>query len=92
MRLISDFLVLFLCVHTVRLSSIEDNWSNFKINFNKTYKNSEEETKRFEIFKENFEFITNHNGNKTFKFKVHVNRFADVSEDEVVAELEEESK
>ncbi|CAD7086712.1 unnamed protein product [Hermetia illucens] len=40
-----------------RIGSLDEEWSKFKVQYNKVYKNPEEETKRKEIFSKNLDFI-----------------------------------
>ena len=81
MKSIKFCLVFVLCIGAVCAVSDEDEWKNFKTKFNKTYENSEEEAKRLEIFKNNLEFIRKHDEREN-KFKVEVNRLADLNTNE----------
>jgi hypothetical protein len=68
-------------------SQIKTEWSEFKIKFNRTYHQPEEETKRYEIFKENKVKIKAHNEkyeSGTESFKVEINRYGDMNWDEIV--------
>lgn len=86
MMLIKFVLLLIPCVTSISRNSteVEDQWRDFKINFKRTYKTSAEETKRFSIFKENFNFIQDHNKNDTTTFKIEVNREADKNNEDHV--------
>lgn len=61
-------------------------WSKFKVQYKKNYKSSEEESKRLEIFKENCDFIAQHNENIS-SFRVGVNDDADLTYDEISERL-----
>jgi cathepsin L len=58
---------------------IFESWAN---DFNKTYKNVEEQLHRFQIFVENLEKIGKHNSNESKTFKMKLNQFGDLNSDE----------
>lgn len=72
-------------------ASLQDQWKDFKIKFSKSYKSPEEEAKRFEVFKENCEFIQKHNEN-AITYKVGVNRDADQTREEISKRLQLETE
>ena len=57
-------------------------WSEFKIEFNRTF-NHEENEKRFEIFCKNLEKIEKHN-KLGLSYKIGINRYGDCTYDEIV--------
>ncbi|KAF7284639.1 hypothetical protein GWI33_021827 [Rhynchophorus ferrugineus] len=65
--------------------SVEEEFSNFKVKFNRTYATPEEEQQRFNIFKANFDRIQEHNkkyeaGEVTYT--QGINDFADLTREE----------
>lgn len=91
MKQMEIFLLLFF-LGAVSADIIDEKWTNFKSKFNKSYTNSKEESKRFEIFEENSKFISKHNVNKEKSFKVDVNRYADVHEVDLSEDGDTESR
>lgn len=63
--------------------SIEEQWKDFKVDFNKTYKTTKEETKRFENFKENVRKFETHNQMPNVTFRMGVNKNADETYEEI---------
>jgi DNA-directed RNA polymerase subunit N (RpoN/RPB10) len=63
--------------------SIEDQWKEFKVEFNKTYDSTKEETKRFENFEENLRKFRVHNELKNVTFRMGVNKYADETYEEI---------
>ena len=53
----------------------------------KSYKDAAEKEKRFQIFKENVEFIESFNANENNTFKLSINQFADQTNEEFKALL-----
>uniref|UniRef100_A0A0G4I6B5 Uncharacterized protein n=1 Tax=Chromera velia CCMP2878 TaxID=1169474 RepID=A0A0G4I6B5_9ALVE len=53
-------------------------FNEFRLKYNRAYLDTEEEGKRFEIFKKNMAYITAHN-NANSDFKLAVNQFADMT-------------
>lgn len=81
--------IFVLCVNTLNVEDLhlKQEWSDFKIKFNRTYGNSSEEQKRFEVFETNFEKIKAHNelydvGKESFK--LGINRYGDLTYPEIV--------
>lgn len=77
-----------LCVNTANLidSHLNEEWSEFKTKFNRTYSTSEE-LKRFEVFRANAETIKAHNERYDMgleSFKIGMNRYGDLRYDEIV--------
>ncbi|KAF7287548.1 digestive cysteine proteinase 1-like [Rhynchophorus ferrugineus] len=67
------------------LLSVDEEWANFKTKFNKSYESEEESQKRYEIFKENYHKVLEHNkkyeaGEVTSSLAI--NQFSDQSSDE----------
>lgn len=69
------------CVY-VNSTTVEDDWKVFMIKFKKSYKSSKEEITRFEIFKENLNFIENHNKNRSMTFQLLTNQYSDLNDSE----------
>ncbi|CAG9837639.1 unnamed protein product [Diabrotica balteata] len=74
--------VIFCSLFNEALCGVKDDWNNFKIMYNKTYKDKFEEKKRFSAFKDNLKEIRHHNnryekGLETYKERITV--FADLS-------------
>jgi hypothetical protein len=80
-------LILF-SIFVVTSTSIEEEWKNFKVKFKKTYKSATDEANKFEIFRENFEYVRKHNRNKTASYRLEMNREGDMTDDESVEMLE----
>lgn len=59
-------------------TTIEKEWENFKLKFKKSYESSED-SRRFNIFRDNFEFIQKHNENVSATYKLEVNRRTDLT-------------
>lgn len=57
-----------------------EEWIKFKDKYEKDY--GSKEKKKFEIFKENFEFIQKHESGNGKSFDVDVNRFADLENED----------
>lgn len=62
-------------------SSIEkhDQWMS---RFHRVYSDNSEQASRFEIFKKNLEFVETFNMNTNITFKLDVNQFSDLTEEE----------
>lgn len=71
------------CTFAKESLSIEEEFKEFKLKFNKVYKSVEEEKIKFETFKENCEKFKVHNENETMKFKIGINRDADLSYEQI---------
>nr|ABS32279.1 cathepsin L protease inhibitor 1 [Diaprepes abbreviatus] len=68
--------------------SVEEHWNNFKTKFNRNYESPEEESKRFEIFKNNLKDIQAHQ--KKYEagevsYQQGVNDFTDLTHEEFLA-------
>ncbi|XP_023347981.1 cysteine protease RD19A isoform X2 [Eurytemora carolleeae] len=61
----------------------DQEFTNFKIKFNKTYRSWAEEETRFAAFKKNLDRIEKHNGEK-HSWKMGITQFADLTRDEFV--------
>jgi len=61
--------------------TLDQEWSKFKIDHSKSYSRIEE-SKRFSIFAENVKTYEAHNSDSSLTYKVGVNRFSDITEDE----------
>jgi C1A family cysteine protease len=57
-------------------------FTNFQERFNKRYSTLEELEKRFEVFRDNYRFIVEHNSDRSQNFTLGVNRFADLTNHE----------
>merc|ERR1712190_403288 len=55
-------------------------WANFKKTYQKVYNGNDEENQRFEIFKQNLDFITTTNA-RNLSYTLGVNQFADLTSD-----------
>lgn len=94
MRRISFIVALILLLQTytstqtTNKTAIEAQWESYKIKFKKAYKSSDEEAKRFAIFKENCAWFEKHNKNH-YAFNVGVNRDADLSSEEIAKKFTE---
>jgi len=69
----------------VLASSEVEEWNHFndfRERFNRTYRNVQELTERFYIFRENFRQIIRHNSDYTHNFTMGVNQFTDLTSDE----------
>jgi C1A family cysteine protease len=60
-------------------------FTNFQERFNKRYSTLEELEHRFEVFRDNFRFILEHNSDSNQSFKLGVNHFADMTNGEFKA-------
>lgn len=86
LSLFGVFLVFVACANAINVLSVKDQWNEFKIQFNKTYKSVDEEGKRFAIFKDNCRKFDEHNKQfeaGKFTFKMGVSRDADLTYDEI---------
>ncbi|XP_039055687.1 cysteine proteinase RD21A-like [Hibiscus syriacus] len=57
-------------------------YEEWLVKHGKTYNGLGEKEKRFQIFKDNLRFIDEHNANESYSFKVGLNRFADLTNEE----------
>ncbi|XP_023346413.1 probable cysteine protease RD19B, partial [Eurytemora carolleeae] len=75
---------LFLIVEgSILFPNPDQEFTNFKIKFNKTYRSWAEEETRFAAFKKNLDRIEKHNGEK-HSWKMGITQFADLTRDEFV--------
>ncbi|KAB7503954.1 Cathepsin L [Armadillidium nasatum] len=73
-------LILVLVAYASALSTVDQEWENFKVKFNKQYADGEE-ARRHKIFLENKVLIAEHNKkfeNGEVTFKMGINKFADM--------------
>lgn len=84
MKLIQILFLTLLCILTFSSASatVENEWKDFKIKFNKTYETPREDSKHFVNFKKNLDFIREQNEKKAMTFKVGVNENADLNDDD----------
>ncbi|GMJ13831.1 hypothetical protein like AT2G27420 [Hibiscus trionum] len=70
---------------TIHDTAIVEKHEQWMVDYGRKYESESEKDKRFNIFKENFEYIESFNnvGNKTFK--LGLNEFADMTQDEFMA-------
>ncbi|QHO59011.1 hypothetical protein HN51_013322 [Arachis hypogaea] len=90
--LVAIFLFLWTCTFRAKSfrpvydeSSIVQKHEQWMTLYGRTYKDNEEKTKRQEIFKHNLEFIERFNKEGNKSFKLSLNPFADLSEEEFFA-------
>lgn len=67
------YILIGISLPSAKAFSLEYEWTNFKTNFNKSYKTPQEELKRFKTFSDRLQFIKNHNGNEKMFYKIGVN-------------------
>ncbi|XP_023313137.1 uncharacterized protein LOC108903178 [Anoplophora glabripennis] len=83
--------IVFICtILVVKGTSIEEQWQSFKDNVGKHYRSRLEESTRFQIFKDNVYKIEEHNrrfARGEVSYKLAVNKFADLTEEEFKARL-----
>ena len=63
----------------------DEKWDEFKAQFGKTYSSPTEETVRYRYFKENSDFIEQHNSAAEQNFTLGMNEYGDMSENEFVS-------
>jgi hypothetical protein len=71
------FTHLLLCLNAEK--TFEEQWSEFKEKYNKTYESPEKEAKNMQNFKENMEKFRIHNENKNSTFKMALTYNADMN-------------
>ncbi|XP_057653832.1 procathepsin L-like [Diorhabda carinulata] len=74
--------LIFYTIFSEAFCGIKDDWQQFKLVYNKSYKNKAEERKRFNAFKNNMKEIKDHNRrfeNGLTTFKKGITVFADLS-------------
>ena len=69
------------CVYAAENQQMQQLWSQFKSKYDKNYQNDAEENQRFNIFRNNVEFIEKHNQEK-HSFSLGINEFADMTQEE----------
>jgi cathepsin L len=79
------FLVLTAVIVASSALSANTHWANYKLKFNKSYESSDEEARRFEIYKSNVQRVVEHNakyaaGETTYTLAI--NEFADLTNEE----------
>ncbi|OMO65353.1 hypothetical protein COLO4_31309 [Corchorus olitorius] len=62
--------------------SISDKFEQWSASYGRVYPDSFEKEKRLQIFKENVEYIESHNADTTKKYKLGVNAFTDLTNEE----------
>ncbi|KAG7153918.1 Digestive cysteine proteinase 2-like 2 [Homarus americanus] len=77
-------LIIFLCGMTLAAATLT--WDEFKTEFGKQYKDTEEVNQRRRIFEDNLKYIEDHNnkyerGEVTFTMKI--NKFSDMTPEEM---------
>ncbi|KAJ3433397.1 cysteine protease rdl2-related [Anaeramoeba flamelloides] len=75
------FFLFFLAVSSQKQPNTEFVWNKFKKKFNKVY-DPLEESKRFAIFQDNVKYIKKHNNNPSHGFKLGINQFSDLTNEE----------
>lgn len=80
--------LVILSVGLTNASFTDNEWRDFKMKFKKSYDSSKEEAKKFAIFRENLDFITKHNQNRSTTFLLEMNRDGDMNQEEIAKELE----
>ncbi|KAK8678178.1 hypothetical protein V6N13_143687 [Hibiscus sabdariffa] len=66
-------------VPEVSMSHMFEQWAS---SYNRVYPDAAEKVKRFQIFKENVEYIESHNAHTSKKYKLGVNEFTDMTNEE----------
>ncbi|GMI82304.1 senescence-associated gene 12 [Hibiscus trionum] len=62
--------------------SMSDRFEQWASSYNRLYQDATEKEKRFQIFKENAEYIESHNAHASKKYKLGVNEFSDMTNEE----------
>ncbi|XP_068209646.1 digestive cysteine proteinase 2-like [Palaemon carinicauda] len=81
-------IVLFLC--GLAIAAASESWDSFKLTHGKAYSNAKEELYRKTIFENNLKFVEEHNARfhkGEVTFNVAMNKFADMTTDEFVAQM-----
>ncbi|CAH8295146.1 unnamed protein product [Eruca vesicaria subsp. sativa] len=63
-------------------SAVTEKHEQWMARFHRVYSEESEKTNRFEIFKKNLEFVERHNMNTNITYKLDVNQFSDLTEEE----------
>ena len=53
--------------------------------YGKTYASKDSHVSRFETFKDNFHYVNQHNSNPSSSFKMELNKYSDMTEEEFLA-------
>ncbi|XP_054785291.1 zingipain-2-like [Prosopis cineraria] len=70
---------------TLQEASMEERHEQWMVRYGRVYKDPEEKEKRFKIFKQNVEYIEGFNSAGTKPYKLGINQFADLSNEEFTA-------
>ncbi|KAK8580613.1 hypothetical protein V6N12_070875 [Hibiscus sabdariffa] len=65
--------------------SMSDRFEQWLSSYSRVYQDATEKEKRFQIFKENVEYIKSHNADSSKKYKLGVNEFTDLTNEEFKA-------
>ncbi|KAL4278405.1 hypothetical protein GQ457_03G036430 [Hibiscus cannabinus] len=65
--------------------SLSDRFEQWLSSYSRVYQDATEKEKRFQIFKENVEYIKSHNADTSKKYKLGVNEFTDLTNEEFKA-------
>nr|XP_023020438.1 crustapain-like isoform X1 [Leptinotarsa decemlineata] len=85
MRMMKYLVSILIFSAATQAFSSKDRWENFKIKHSKSYENTEEENKRFNIFLDNLRRIEEHNEkyrNGESSYQMGVNQFSDLTAEE----------
>lgn len=63
-------------------STVTEKHEQWMARYHRAYSDEAEKTNRFEIFKKNLEFVERHNMNTNMTYKLDVNQFSDLTDDE----------
>ncbi|GMI64308.1 senescence-associated gene 12 [Hibiscus trionum] len=63
-------------------ASMSDKFEQWMSSYGRAYQDASEKDKRFQIFKENVEYIDSHNADTTKNYKLGVNEFTDLTKEE----------
>jgi hypothetical protein len=77
MHYLVNFIV-FVVLFKIGLASYASEWTDYKNKMGKTYANNYEDKLREKIWKENYEYILNHNNKKNKEFYLDANPFCDM--------------
>ena len=64
---------------------MSDRFEQWLASYGRVYQDASEKDKRFQIFKENVEYIESHNADTSKKYKLGVNEFTDLTNEEFKA-------
>ncbi|TYG71417.1 hypothetical protein ES288_D05G394400v1 [Gossypium darwinii] len=83
--LILGTLVSLAMCRTILESTIVDKHEQWMVDFSRKYERQLEKEKRLDIFKDNLEYIESFNNGGNRSFKLGLNEFADMTQDEFIA-------